>query len=407
MPDAPEPPATKVPAPLGRVLVDPVSAARMQRVWCQIEKARHGRSVWGGPVRWAFISGLITAAVVLAGFVAPFLVAERTSPGPLLTEQGTAVPTVRVAAHASAVTVRLADESTIVVAPGGVLEPLASSASAFIVRLAAGKATFHVQPGGPRRWVVEAGLASIEVVGTRFQVDRRASSVGVRVERGAVLVRAPSLEDGVVKLSAGGRIDVAADDADRDSTARLAPSPEPNDDAASSPSAKRVAEERGAPQATTGSSNDWRQEAANARYVEAYRRLGRQGIRRETQRSRAEDALMTLSDIARKSGHPADAIEPLERVLELHPDSSRAPLAALTLGRVELELARPGRAARALRRALSLGLPEALREDAYVRLIQALVQSGQSRKARLAADEYDRLFRNPRRRAEVQRWLER
>lgn len=45
-----------------------------------------------------------------------------------------------------------------------------------------------VQPGGPRRWQVEGGLATIEVVGT-------AGRLRVSVQRGAIVVRGEGVPD--------------------------------------------------------------------------------------------------------------------------------------------------------------------------------------------------------------------
>ena len=79
--------------------------------------------------------------------------------------------------------------------------------------------------------------------------------------------------------------------------------------------------------------------------------------------------LMQRADQARASGRPERAARALQRLLDLHPDDPQAPLAALLLGRIEMDqLHRPARAQEALRRALQLGLPQALRADVHQRL---------------------------------------
>lgn len=79
--------------------------------------------------------------------------------------------------------------------------------------------------------------------------------------------------------------------------------------------------------------------------------------------------LMQRADQARASGHPERAVAALQRLLDLHPDDPQAPLAALLLGRIEMDqLQRPARAKVALQRALQLGLPQALRADVHQRL---------------------------------------
>jgi DNA-directed RNA polymerase specialized sigma24 family protein len=96
--------------------------------------------------------------------------------------------------------------------------------------------------------------------------------------------------------------------------------------------------------------------------------------------------LLVLADIARLSGHPAEAVIPLERILRDFPGDSQAPLAALALGRLELDtLDRPAKAATALTRALSLGVPRTLRQDVRTRLVEAYARAGNRTAARAAA----------------------
>src|SRR5262249_52884406 len=76
----------------------------------------------------------------------------------------------------------------------------------FDVRLDAGGATFDVKPGGPRRWTVACGATRVEVVGTRFTVERAGAGVAVSVSRGVVLVRGPDVPNGVARLTAGERL---------------------------------------------------------------------------------------------------------------------------------------------------------------------------------------------------------
>ena len=70
----------------------------------------------------------------------------------------------------------LSDGSSIELAPGARFEPIESSASSFIAVLERGTASFDVHPGGPRRWQIECGLATVEVVGTRSAA--RAAPIG-------------------------------------------------------------------------------------------------------------------------------------------------------------------------------------------------------------------------------------
>jgi transmembrane sensor len=83
----------------------------------------------------------------------------------------------------------LSDGSRITLDPEGRIDVLGNDKRTFVTTLRRGKAHFEVEPGGPRRWVVEAGLVSVEVVGTGFTVERGDEQVTVTVDHGIVLVR--------------------------------------------------------------------------------------------------------------------------------------------------------------------------------------------------------------------------
>jgi transmembrane sensor len=136
----------------------------------------------------------------------------------------------------------------------------------------------------------------------------------------------------------------------------------------------------------------WRDLAKGGRHAEAFAALGREGVRREVGRVGIAD-LFALADVARLSGHPAEAAAPLQRILNEFSADPQASLAAFALGRLELDsLGRPHRAAAALNRALALGIPQGLREDVRARLVEAYLQAGDRDAARAAADAYHREF---------------
>jgi transmembrane sensor len=401
-----EDPITALPNQLRRVLLDPVDERSVPRMWRRIEERRLRPARPVTILAWALAGAGI--AVVMMMMV---LLAERWSerPGPraeasigaLLRADGRALATVDVAGDGAATAVRLADGSQISVHPGGRIEPLASSSREFIVRLSLGTATFDVEPGGPRRWIVEAGLASIEVVGTRFTVTRSVDSVRVEVERGVILVRGATVPDGIARLEAGGTIVVRAPGA---------PSAAPaSADSASADSAS--ADHRGGPPQSAARAEKvdetWRRAAERGDYANAYGDLGAEGLKRESARAASGDDLFELADVARLSGHPAEAVLPLERLAREFSSSARAPLAAVTLGRIELELGDATAASRAFERALALHVPAGLEEDVYARLVEAHVKAGDRAAAHAVGDAYARKFPDGRRRADIGRWLAR
>ena len=122
---------------------------------------------------------------------------------------------------------------------------------------------------------------------------------------------------------------------------------------------------------TGGGAAGWRELAGAGNIVRRSPRWARRGIRREARRLGVAD-LFALADVARLSGHPADAVAPLERIVTTSRRIAQAPLAAFALGRLELDdLGRPQAAAAAFSRALELGAPESLRDNVRARLEEA------------------------------------
>lgn len=324
-------------------------------------------------------------------------------PGALLLQDGSAFERIAVPPSAPAAELVFNDGSRVTVDAGTTLEPLAISPSEFILRLAAGKAAFHVQPGGPRRWSIEAGLASITVMGTQFSVERGPAEVHVAVRTGTVLVRGERVRDGVVRLGTGQSLRVRGNP-EPSGSGREPRAPSPADQ---SRAPRELAPRSSAFHPAPPVGDRWQDTVARGDYDVAYEALGAAGIARESDRSRTPDELLALADVARLSGHPADAIAPLERLLELHGTSPRAAVGAVTLGRIELDLGRPARAASALQRAVTLGVPDGLKEDVYVRLVEAYAKSNQRMQAQKTGEMYRQSFPAGRRRNEVEQWLAR
>jgi transmembrane sensor len=183
--------------------------------------------------------------------------------------------------------------------------------------------------------------------------------------------------------------------------------PEPTSEAISSPVSTM---NRGPtpPPATPSeavASETWRQFAARGENQKAYAELGQGGIALEAQSASVTD-LFALADVARLSGHPKEAVGPLERILAQQSTDARAPLAALTLGRVQLRsLSAPAAAAQSLQQALALGVPAGLAEDAYALLVESCSRSGSSEATRSAYSRYIARFPESPRAPELRKWL--
>lgn len=166
-----------------------------------------------------------------------------------------------------------------------------------------------------------------------------------------------------------GAASAAVSSADSRSRSRSAPS-------ASGPAPLSASE----PAART--SPAWRSLAEQGRYDDAYRELRAADVP-----DRVDDLLLA-ADAARLSGHAADALPFLDRIVERYADDGRAVLAVFTRGRLRLGLGRPREAAADFERALALEPSGSLAEDALARAALAYASAGDRERARALAARY-------------------
>jgi len=261
------------------------------------------------------------------------------------------------------------------------VEAIASSPDEFAVALRRGRAEFHVTPGGPRRWRIEASHARVDVLGTVLSVESDDWGTSVRVEVGHVLVRSPELAGGSQHVSAGQSVRLG----------EAAPSELASTRAASA--SRRLEDGRRRAPGSFATSSDGA--AAKGSDKPGRSRIGA---------GPAAAALWQGVDDARRNGQPARAAALLERLVEEYPTDSQVALAAFTLGVLQLDqLARPLDACESFQRALELGIGAALREDAYLRWADALAQVGDDARLVVVGAEYARLFPRGRHRAAIDR----
>jgi transmembrane sensor len=279
-----------------------------------------------------------------------------------------------LSANAGPVVTRFDDGSQVTLVALTRLEVLRNDARSFVTALRRGGATFDVKPGGPRHWIVEAGELSVEVVGTRFRVERQGEVTRVSVEHGIVLVRGERVPGGSVRLLAGTSFElpaaVAVDGID-EAPGAAASSPEP-----------RLVPSVVQPTAASPSSSS-------------------AGVEREARDD--VDRALFAADAARRQGDNARALTHFDAAWRhAAPGDARRGLAALSLARLLIG-GQPAKAAQILRDSLT-DMPQALLEDASVRLVEAESRSGNYDAAARAADEYSRRFPAGRRAEEVRRW---
>jgi transmembrane sensor len=387
---------SRLEVPVRDHLDEPLDERAVHRIWRRIDERRRPRSLQDRP--WAMaLAGALAALVVawLGGL------GESAREAPLTWAGGAPIESIEGAADGQPPRrVELSDGSSLELGPGALLRALETSNRAFVAMLESGRVEIEVEPHGPRRWVIECGEATVEVVGTRFAIDRNGDAVTVEVFEGVVLVRSARIAERARRLEAGESISIGGLDAARASPGTEGEAAQGDEQAAPSDPSDGEHDSARAPPAS-----DWRALAQAGAYDEAYRALGQGGIAAETAASSVDD-LLALADVARLSGHPLEAVRPLEQIVSDHPGDGRAALAAFTLGRMQLDnLGRPSAAASSFARALALGLPGGLADDASARRVEALARAGDREGARRAAEAYRAQFPNGHHRAAIEGWL--
>jgi transmembrane sensor len=347
---------TRKPLPIG-LSWDPSRTERLLgRVHATIDRRRRGRAVL-----------LFTVPVAACALIAVLALRSRDR-----SDGGT--PDRAAVDRAPTRLVMLADGSRVELKNGESrirLRPGAPSVTR--VELQNGGGTFSVTRVPGRTFEVIAGPVTVAVIGTEFDVELRGERTWVQVRRGTVRV---SWADGGEVLAVG-------------QSGLFPPPPEAAEPAVSS----------GPAGGGISAVQAYRASVGRRDYGEAYAVLSRH----PALVGDSVEELLTAADVARLSGHGAEAVPYLERVERAHPHDGRAAFAVFTLGRTLLGLGRGGEAARAFARVRSHWPDSPLVEDALVRETEAAARSGDLSRARTLAGEYDAAYPNGRRRSEVRR----
>lgn len=382
-----------------RTLRNETPDALLDEGWRAIQKKRTVRARARRVRRAAYVALSVVCIVVLR-LVWPVAHPSATASGAGLRHAGGALLAEVVEGREMPSVVPLSDGSVLTVDAHSSLAPMVNDGQRFGVRLARGSATFDVKPGGPRRWEVDAGIARVVVLGTKFSVSRENTGhVRVRVERGHVRVESAEFEGGAKDLFAGDVVDVG-----RTSAAPVGPASTlgPAEERPVTPEAATAVQRAptvlpsslplpAAPKADATApapgSPSFAERIKVGDYKGAYADLGSSGFDVEVRRARSSADLFVLADVAKSSGHPNEARAPLDRIVNEF--SGDAALAAFTRARLELDhLGAPALAATWFERALSLGLSSSLRETAMARRVEALGRAGDANKTAAAAAAY-------------------
>jgi len=381
------------------------------RVWRAIEDGRHPAST-----KRTRRAPLLIAAfgVALAAGAAVFLSVQRAD-APLVLARSSPLPANLGDASAVA-SYDFVDGSHLDLSAGADATIVRNDGSEIVTVLRKGKTTFDVRPGGKRRWTIEAGVLTVQVLGTRFAVDRVDGRVRVAVERGVVLVRGERVPDRVRRLGAGQAFELSENDATAQVEASVLAGPalqgspvETAQGSATGPQGVTVEAPTtipSVPEAATDAVRaepGWQHWARRGSYVRAFRALESEGVEQALRDAPDTATLLDLADVARRSKADAVAALALHEALRRVPNGPEALIAAFTLGKLEQDsLGRRAEASEHFAWVVKEGGESALVEDALARLVDISIASDAHALARERAQEYLRRFPHGRRRVAME-----
>jgi len=279
------------------------------------------------------------------------------------------------------VPVSFSEGSTLVLRDGGRVRVLSLDATAARVLVEDGvvDATIVHRQARKTRWEFEVGLYRVTVTGTKFRIAFRAGDGSLRVstEAGRVVV-------------AGGCLEAPATVGAGES---LAPSCAPPEGPAANDTAVAPA---GPPDATPtiklNQIERWRQLLAGGRLLDGLRAAERASFD-QVCRVATEKELLALADAGRFFGPSKRAVAALTALRQRFPGSPDAGTAAFTLGRIAFESERDyGKAAGWFETYMREEPRGPLMGDAFGRLMEARLHSGDGAGARASAQQYLRRF---------------
>ena len=315
------------------------------------------------------------------------------------------------------------------------LELLTTHPDRVLIRLH-GAASFQVAKNPKRLYRVETERVAVEVLGTRFVVRELVDhKVHVAVSEGRVRVlwgnqqreldagssgdfplESVRSEVGVVTSAPPPPSERAVSNEPASDSVAALPEPLGRLVSATTQTARMARTQAVVSSAVPGSlvptvasrpTEDWKALAEQGKFEQAYQQSFGRGSHGVFPHGGELDPaeLLLLADVARFSGHPSDAVPPIQRLLREHPSDPRSPLASFTLGRILLDdLGQPREAAQNFRHVEELDPDGPLTQDALGREVEAWSRAGEQSLARTRAEEYVRRYPTGRRLRSVRRY---
>lgn len=321
---------------------DALPPGRADRVWQEIEE-----KLDAGPMRTRASQRRrpAIAFAAVASLAVAALLALWLRPSPLAVTVALPVPSGGVVVAET----KLADGSKLEPAPGTRVEILRSTASEFATLQRRGRCRYEVTPGGPRKWTIETDLATVEVIGTVFTVERSDDGLTVEVERGRVFVRGGARAE---TLGPGDRLHL----------------PPPVSEALSDERRERERDAHEPPDA--GALSPPKPSASTLQSANAAPRA-------------AEEVLARAAELT-----PPAAALVLRGWLEASPHDARWSVVAMRLGTLEQDASRHSEALRWFDAVVAVGAPATAVEDAAAHRVLCLVALGRTSEVAAAARDF-------------------
>jgi hypothetical protein len=290
--------------------------------------------------------------------------------------------------------IRFSEGTTVVLRPAGRAHVVSIGPRGAQIALESGRARLEVTPRPDGDWTVRAGPFTVHVRGTKFEIgyDPAGETFSLELYEGHVVVSGCEFGGGR-DVEAGERV-----------TASCAPK-EPT--AVVNPPTATVEESRhqeSVPPQRRISQRTWLELAHEGHYAEAFE-LARDGFE-DVCRSRGAGEVSLLGDVARLSGHAAEARRAYIAVRERFAGSGEAATAAFALGRLALGGRSDPIAARQWLETYLRERPSGpLASAALGRLMELSVEGGDARGAASLAREYLQRYPTGAHAAEAQKVL--
>ncbi|HEY4184481.1 MAG TPA: FecR domain-containing protein [Polyangia bacterium] len=305
--------------------------------------------------------------------------------------------------------------------PDTVLEVLSVEDNRIVNELRSGSARFEITKRPTRVFRVIGGDTSVEVLGTKFEVERLDRRLRVSVTEGRVRVAWPGGERRLGKDETGIFPPAPAGAPDAASVSTSSPSLEQDGGSAGEAARRRTVRKRPVAVRELGARVQAHgQPLAEAKVESPPAELvatepagsavspAPKPTPAQASPARAEDRLSTMlrtADHARAGGRSLDAATALRAATAENPTDPRVPLAEFRLGRLLLEdMGKPAEAATAFARVRALAPAGPLAPDALAREIEARAASGDRATAHELSLEYLARYPTGSHAAWVRRW---